>query len=103
MNLLELNKENFEELIKDGLVLVDFYAEWCGPCKMLSPVLKSLAEEREDFKIIQVNVDKHSKLNQKFGIMSVPTLLLFKDREVVETKQGFQTKEMLLRWISKYQ
>jgi len=102
MGLLDLNKESFQDLIKEGLVLIGFYADWCGPCKMLSPVLESLVEEREDFKIIKINVDKHPKLNQQFGIMSVPTLLLFKDGEVVETKQGFQTKEMLLKWINNY-
>lgn len=92
-----LNNENFKDLISTGLVLVDFYAEWCGPCKMLSPVLESLRDE--DFDIIKVDIDKFEQLTDEYGVMSVPTMIIFKDGEKVQSLVGFKPKEEILKII----
>ena len=91
MKYLE-DKDNLEELVKEGKHLVDFYAEWCGPCKMLSPVLENL-EDKID--IIKVDIDKFEELTLKYRIMSVPTLLFFVDGKKEEELIGFRTEEDL--------
>ncbi len=91
MKYLE-TKDNLEELVKEGKHLVDFYAEWCGPCKMLSPVLENL-EDKID--IIKVDIDKFEELTLKYRIMSVPTLLFFVDGKKEEELIGFRTEEDL--------
>lgn len=99
MSLINLGAEHeFEKIIKTGVTLVDFYADWCGPCKMLAPVLEELAKE-VDVTILKVNVDQNPNVAQKYGIMSIPAIHLFKDGEVVAQKVGFQTKEMLKQFI----
>lgn len=85
-----LESEKFNDVISDGLVLVDFYAEWCGPCKMLTPVLERLAT---DYDIVKVDVDKHDFLAREYGIMSVPSLIVFRDGEVVDKMIGFMSYE----------
>ena len=90
MKILDKN-DNFNELIKEGIVLVDFYAEWCGPCKMMGPVLESL----EDTNVIKVNVDEHQDLSEEYRIMSIPTLIFFKDGEKVNEVVGFHSKEQI--------
>ena len=76
-----LKEENFDEEIKDGLVLVDFYADWCGPCKMMGQVLETM----EDINVLKVNTDEFDELSMKYGVMSIPTIILFKDgREVAK-------------------
>ena len=99
MNIIELTTDNLSEVINNQLVLVDFYAEWCGPCKMLGPVIENLANELDYLKVVKVNVDSNPKTSKQYRIMSIPTLILFKDGEPVSTKQGFQSKEMLTKWI----
>ena len=90
-----LESENeFNEFIK-GRVLVDFYADWCGPCKRLAPLL----EELEDINIIKVNVDMFDNLSRSYGIMSIPTLILFDSGSEVKKTIGFKTKEELLEFI----
>ena len=79
MSILHLEKENFNEIINDGLTLVDFYAEWCGPCKMLGPIIEEVSNQVSNVKIIKINVDEHSNIAQKYGVMSIPTLIMFKD------------------------
>lgn len=101
MNLITLNEENFEELIKEGTVLVDFYAEWCGPCKMLSSVLIQFSEMHKDVTVIKINVDTHQELANKYGVMSIPKLILFKDGNILDTKNGFQSIDMLNNWLEK--
>jgi thioredoxin 1 len=97
--MVHLEKEDFNELIKKGLHLVDFYAEWCGPCKMMMPVLESI-EDR--INIIKVNVDEHEDLAKEYRIMSIPTLIFFKDGELQEELVGFRSKEELEEIIDKY-
>ena len=90
--MIHLEKDNLDELIKEGLHLVDFYAEWCGPCKMLAPVLESLGDK---VNVIKVDIDKFEKLALKYRIMSVPTLMFFKDGEKVEELVGFRDEDEL--------
>ena len=92
--------DNFNNEIKDGIVLVDFFATWCGPCKMQSPIIDSLKEERSDIKIMKVDVDKEEDVARTYGIMSIPTLMLFKDGKEVAKNVGFMPKEVLTNWIN---
>lgn len=86
----KLEKENFADIIKEGVWLVDFYAEWCGPCKMLGPVLESM-----DANILKVNVDEHKELATSYGVMSIPNICFFKDGELKRQEAGFRSKEEL--------
>lgn len=95
-----ITKDTFNEEVKEGTVLVDFTAEWCGPCKMITPILKELAKELEgETSIVQVNVDEESELAQRFDVMSIPTLILFKDGKPVGRKTGFLPKPKLQEFI----
>lgn len=90
--------ENFDELINEDLVVVDFYADWCGPCKMMHPVLDEIKMEK--IKVVKVNVDENEELARKYGIMSIPTLLLFKNGKLISTKNGFTPLPLLKNWIN---
>lgn len=95
---MKITSENFEkEVLKSELpVLVDFFADWCGPCKMLAPELAMLAKEREgSVKVGKVNVDEESELAAKFGIMSIPAVILFQNGKAVQTAIGFRPKAEL--------
>jgi len=96
--MIYLEKENFKELISKGNHLVDFYAEWCGPCKMMGPVLDELDDK---INIIKVNVDDHEDLAREYGIMSIPALKFIKDGEVKKELVGFTPKEELEDIIDK--
>lgn len=98
--ILHLDQENFGEVVKEGKVLVDFYAEWCGPCKMMGPVLSELASERSDIKIVKVDIDQHEDLARQYGVMSVPTIFLFENGEVKKQDVGYKPKEILESWLS---
>lgn len=100
MNIIHGNEDNFNELINSGEVLVDFFATWCGPCRMLSPVLEELSSDRLDVKIVKIDVDECPNLARSFGVMSIPTLLLFKDGKEVAKENGFMPKEALIDWIN---
>lgn len=92
--MIFLEKENdFFELIKKDLVLVDFYATWCGPCRMISPIIDEISKEKEDLTIIKVDVDKFPTLASKYGIMSIPTLMVFKKEQAVKTSVGYLEKK----------
>lgn len=103
MKELIIKNSSFEEdvLNSDIPILVDFWAEWCGPCKMLSPVLAEIAEENDAFKIGKVNVDKDPSLAQKYLITNIPCLILFKDGKEVNRMVGFHSKEEVLEFIQK--
>lgn len=94
------NESNFNELIASGEVLVDFFATWCGPCRMLGPVLEEMSSERSGVKIVKIDVDECPNLSRQYGVMSVPTLFLFKDGKEVSKQNGFMPKEALLDWIN---
>jgi len=96
-NLIDLTEETFEQTIASGTVLVDFWAPWCGPCKMQTPILKKVAEKIGDAAVItKVNVDENAPLAAKFGVRSIPTLLLFKDGKKVQDFIGVQQEAALL-------
>ena len=95
-----INTANFDEKIKDGLVLVDFFADWCGPCKMLAPVIEKLANEFADkLTVYKVNVDDDPDLARKFGIVSIPSLFLFKDGKSINQTMGFQNIDALKKFV----
>lgn len=95
-----LKNEDFNEEIKDGLVLVDFYADWCGPCRMISPIVEELSNEIKDLKVIKINVDEREDVAKMYGIMSIPTLILFRDGQMEKKQLGFVPKEVLIRWFN---
>lgn len=102
---VQINENNFHEEVEavKGLVLLDFYAVWCGPCKMLAPVLDAIGEELPDIKICKSDVDEAPALAGKFHVQSIPTVLLFKDGEIVESFVGYRAKEQILPLIEKHQ
>ena len=91
---------NFNDQIKEGVVLVDFFATWCGPCKMQAPVLEELKEDRSDVKVVKIDVDQETEIARLYGVMSIPTLILFKDGKEVAKNVGFMPKELLVQWIN---
>lgn len=93
------NSDNFNELINDELVLVDFFATWCGPCRMLGPVLEELSSDRSNVKIVKMDVDECHDIAKEYGIMSVPSLLLFKNGNLISKQIGFMPKDELNSWI----
>lgn len=102
MEVIKLNNENFKNEVKesDKVVLVDFYADWCGPCKMMSPIIDEIASEVGDsVKICKLNVDECQEIAIQFDVMSIPTLIIFKEGEVVNTLIGLQDKETILNNI----
>ena len=101
MAIIEVNKDNFEEevLKSDKKVLVDFWADWCGPCKMLSPVIDKLAEELEDVKVCKVNVDTEPTISIEYNIMSSPTLLVLENCVEVNRAVGLVSKEEVLELL----
>ena len=79
MSVQKLNQNNFDNTVANGTALVDFYADWCGPCRMVSPIVDEIAEERSDITVGKVNVDDENALAMRYGVMSIPTLIVFKD------------------------
>lgn len=103
MAIVDVNDQNFSQETSEGLVLVDFWAPWCGPCKMIAPVLEELDGDMGDtVKIAKLNVDDNQETAGKYGVMSIPTLLLMKDGNVVDQVVGFQPKEALAELVNKH-
>lgn len=103
MALYEVNDAGFKEEVGSGLTLVDFWAPWCGPCKMIAPILEELAPEVEGkANIAKLNVDDNQATASEYEVMSIPTLILFKDGEPVDKVVGFQPKEQLAALIEKH-
>ena len=103
MASIKIDDKSFEKevLNSDCLTLVDFWAEWCGPCKMIGPALEEISDEmKEDVRITKINIDENPTTPQKYGVRGIPTLLLFKNGEVVAEKVGALPKNQLAEWIS---
>ena len=101
MAVIEITAQNFEAevLNSDKTVLLDFWASWCGPCRMLSPVVDEIGEENENVKVGKINVDEQMELAQKFGIMSIPTLVVFKNGKNVAASVGVKSKAAILSML----
>ena len=102
MAVISLTEANFKAETSEGLVLVDFYADWCGPCKMLAPVLEELAAEITGAKVVKVNVDDAKALAIEYKVSSIPNLTLLKDGEIVHQDVGFKPKEVLVQLIDSH-
>ena len=102
MSVLKINENEFEEKVNNSekKVLVDCYADWCGPCKMLAPVIEELSEEIENVEFYKLNIDESGEIAERYGIMSIPTLLIFKNNELIDTLVGFRTKEELKEMLT---
>ena len=102
MSTYTITDSNFDEEIKNSPIpiLVDFWAEWCGPCKQIGPILEDIGEAKKDkVKILKLNVDENPQTPQKFGVRGIPTLMLFTDVKLVDTKVGSLPKNMLESWL----
>ncbi len=101
MAVVTVTNSNFNEEVinSDKPVLLDFWASWCGPCRMVSPIVDEISEEREDIKVGKVNVDEEGELAQKFGIMSIPTLIVMKDGQIANKAVGAMPKENILALV----
>lgn len=97
MAVIHVTKENFEQ-IKNGAkpVLLDFYADWCGPCRMVAPIIEEIAGERDDIVVGKINVDEQEELAQQFGVMSIPTLVVLKNGEITNQVTGSRPKAAIL-------
>lgn len=98
MSALNINKNNFVEEVMNSEkpVLVDFWASWCGPCRMVVPIVEQIAEEYPEYKVVKVNVDEEPELAAQFGVMSIPSLMVFKNGEVVNKSVGAKNKKQIL-------
>ena len=99
MAVIHGNEKDFNGFIQKEYALVDFYAEWCGPCKMLGPVLESIGSNRDGVEILKINVDENNDLARSLGIMSIPTLLFYHKGQLLGRTMGFMNEEALNNWI----
>lgn len=97
---IHYNNENINDLIKNGIVVLDFYATWCGPCKMLSPILEELANQM-NLILVKIDVDMHEELSKEYKVMSIPSVFIYKDGNLVNNFIGFKNKEDLKEILSK--
>ena len=101
MSAININKNNFQNEIMDSekTVLLDFWASWCAPCRMVVPIIEEIAGERPDIKVGKINVDQQPELASKFGIMSIPTLVVMKNRKIVQQVSGARPKNAILEML----
>ena len=100
MSVKKLNREEFEKARKEeGLILLDFYADWCGPCRMVAPVLEEVSQLREDVLVGKINVDDEEALAREFGIVSIPTLIVLKNGKIQKQVVGVRTREQILELL----
>ncbi len=101
MSVIHINKGNYDAEVKksDKTVLIDFYADWCGPCRMVGPIVEEIAAEHPEYKICKVNVDEEQELAAQFGVMSIPSLFVLKNGEVVNQTLGAQPKARILELL----
>ena len=101
MSVVHITKANFEELVKNSEkpVLLDFWATWCGPCRMVAPVVEEIAAERPDYLVGKINVDEEFELAREFGIVSIPTLVVMKNGEITNKAVGYMPKEEILKLL----
>ena len=101
MSVLHITKDNFEQLVlkNEKVVLLDFWAPWCGPCRMVAPIVEEIAEERSDVTLGKINVDEEMELAVQFGIVSIPTLVVMKNGEIANKAVGYMPKEKILELL----
>lgn len=101
MAVIQITNENFtsEVLEGSGKVLVDFWAPWCGPCRMVSPIVEEIANESTEVKVCKINIDEQPQLASQYGVMSIPTLLVFQDGEIVDKAVGARNKQFILQML----
>ncbi len=100
MSVLKLTKDNFTEIKNSNKkVLIDFYADWCGPCKMVSPIIDQIADETDEFLIAKVNVDEEPSLAADFGVMSIPTLIVIENGKIIKQSVGAMPKAKILEML----
>ena len=95
------DQSKFDEFIKEGTVLIDFFATWCGPCKMLSPVIEQVEGEHPELKVVKVDVDEAPMIAAKYGIQAIPTLFLLKDGKIIDKRMGYINKNQLESFVTK--
>lgn len=98
MPVIYANNDNFKEKTEQGTVILDFYADWCAPCRMIGPVLEQIAEEHPEIKVVKVNVDENIELANNFGVRGIPALFVLKEGKTVAQRAGFMPKEALVDW-----
>ena len=102
MSVVSFNKDYLENVKNSGkIIFLDFYADWCGPCRMLSPVVDEFAEENPDFVVGKINVDKEPELSEEFGVSSIPMLVVMKDGKILNKSVGAKSKQQILEMIEK--
>ena len=98
--MIYLEKEkDFNEIISKGVVLVDFYANWCGPCQLISPIVEKIAQERKDITVVKVDVDKFENIARNYKVMSIPTLIVFKEGKDLKTNVGYIEEKDILKLL----
>lgn len=99
MSVIHLEKEDFNDIISNGKVVVDFFATWCGPCKMLGPLFEKVSEDVNDVKFVKLDVDKFNGIAREYGVMSIPTLILFENGKELKRNVGFMSEDKLKEFI----
>lgn len=94
--MIELNNENLNEIIENNsTIIIDFYAKWCGPCRMLEPIFENVSKKHKDMTFIRIDIDKHEEITNKYRIMSVPTIVIIKEKKEVKRNSGFISEEAI--------